>query len=589
VQASQLPPGYGKEAVSAVARPALEVGGMMAGGATGAATPIPGGAAVGGALGLAGGKAAADLLDRGLGIKKPIPSLGAAVGETAGNLAEGASAELGNKALEAAGGAAWPAAKKAMTAVLGPSGDALEARLTRNAAVKAAQPLEVLARELPQGVQALADNVSELRKQALDAVPQIKNAHPLDVLARRLPGDVAELSKKVSDLSTEALKTLPESTDAAGGALPATVLTDSIQQARGELGNSISKSAQMARSTLDGYLERAQKLGPRISQYDLGQIIRDMDHDIDWESKDLTPQNQALEGIRSQVDGALKSVNPDYEAAMKPVADGTRLLKKAETLFQVKKAAGTGYAPSNATAAALKGAIQDTRVDSQDVLDALQKITGRDYLGDVQNSLAKQAYLDGSMPPDLDAALRQSNDQYAKTASLADQRQQLLDKAMQIFQLKPGAAGKGLQPGDTTVAALERAVGPDRMHSQDVLDALKEFTGRDYRQEAQDALTASKFVGGKPNGSRRVVAGGALGGYVGNLLGGGPGAAAGGAAGGLSGMYLDTQGHEVAGNIVDQLVRMSQGGLVPSGALRRAIAAAMTYGAERRADPGRPR
>jgi hypothetical protein len=176
VQASQLPPGYGKEAVSAVARPALEVGGMMAGGATGAATPIRGGAAVGGALGLAGGKAAADLLDRGLGIKKPIPSLGAAVGETAGNLAEGASAELGNKALEAAGGAAWPAAKKAMTAVLGPSGDALEARLTRNAAVKAAQPLEVLARELPQGVQALADNVSELRKQALDAVPQIKNA-----------------------------------------------------------------------------------------------------------------------------------------------------------------------------------------------------------------------------------------------------------------------------------------------------------------------------------------------------------------------------------------------------------------------------
>jgi hypothetical protein len=564
-QPAESGPGATARMVSDLARPALETagaigGGLLAGAGTVGLGPVAIPATVaGGGLGLAAGKAAADLLDRGLGIKKPIASYTDAAKETGGDIKAGAEAEamgLGaGAAINGVGNAVSAVGKRSVSAALGPAVKDLEALAARNTQVRAAKPLETLARDLPDSVQSLANSVTKLRGEALDAVPQIKNAQPLDLLARRLPQDVGVLSKQVSDLSTAALKTLPDSTDAAS-ALPATVLTDEIQAARAELGNSISKSAQQARSTLDGYLERAQKLGPRISQYDLGQIVRDMDHDIDWESKDLTPQNQALEHIRTQIDGALKTVNPDYQEAMKPVADGTRLLKKAETLFQVKKAAGSGYAPSNATAAALKGAVNDTRVDSQDVLDALKKVTGRDYLGDVENTLAKQAYLEGKLPPEVDAALRQANPNYAQAASQADQHQQLLDKAVQIFQLKPGA--KGLQAGDTTVAALERAVGPDRHYSKDVLDALKAFTGRDFHQEAQDALTASKFVGGKANGSRRVTAGAALGAYLGNMLGGSPGAAAGAAAGGLGGLHVDSYGHEMAGSLVDRLVQLAR-------------------------------
>jgi hypothetical protein len=606
-QPAESGPGATARMVSDLARPALETagaigGGLLAGAGTVGLGPVAIPATVaGGGLGLAAGKAAADLLDRGLGIKKPIASYTDAAKETGGDIKAGAEAEamgLGaGAAIKGVGNAVSAVGKRSMSAALGPEVKDLEALAARNTQVRAAKPLETLARDLPDSVQSLANSVTKLRGEALDAVPQIKNAQPLDLLARRLPEDVSALSKKVSELSTAALDTLPESPRQDG--FPRTALTDVIQSAKAEIAggvrrvapaavvepkmvpsglmdaagnpimkavkaaapdapaaNGVSDAAERAVATLNRYLKRAEQFGETISQRDLGELIRDIDHDIDWDAKDLTPQNNALESIRSQIDGALKGVNPQYQKAMEPVAEGTRLLKKAETLFQVKKAAGTGYAPSNATAAALKGAVNDTRVDSQDVLDALKKVTGRDYLGDVENSLAKQAYLDGNLPPEVDAALRQANQKYAQAAGQADQHQQLLDKAVQIFQLKPGA--KGLQAGDTTVAAIERAVGPDRHYSKDVLDALKAFTGRDFHQEAQDALTASKFVGGKANGSRRVTAGAALGAYLGNMLGGSPGAAAGAAAGGLGGLHVDSYGHEMAGSLVDRLVQLAR-------------------------------
>lgn len=84
--------------ISSMARPALEAGGMLAGGALAGGAALPLGpaaipaAAVGTGLGFAGGKAAADLLDRGLGVKPPIASAGEAVKETAKDLTQGAAA-----------------------------------------------------------------------------------------------------------------------------------------------------------------------------------------------------------------------------------------------------------------------------------------------------------------------------------------------------------------------------------------------------------------------------------------------------------------------------------------------------------------
>lgn len=89
--------------ISAVARPTLEMGGMLAGGTIAGTGSLPGGpaavpaAAVGGALGFAGGKSAADALDRYLGLKAPIRTIPEAAKETAGNLVAGAEAEAGGR------------------------------------------------------------------------------------------------------------------------------------------------------------------------------------------------------------------------------------------------------------------------------------------------------------------------------------------------------------------------------------------------------------------------------------------------------------------------------------------------------------
>lgn len=89
--------------ISAVARPTLEMGGMLAGGAVAGTGAIPGGpaavpaAVAGGALGFAGGKSAADALDRYLGLKAPIRTVPEAARETAGNVMAGAEAEMGGR------------------------------------------------------------------------------------------------------------------------------------------------------------------------------------------------------------------------------------------------------------------------------------------------------------------------------------------------------------------------------------------------------------------------------------------------------------------------------------------------------------
>jgi hypothetical protein len=86
-------PSYGtKNIIGEVARPLLEGGGAVAGGILG--SPMgPIGAAGGGALGFGIGKSAADLLDRGLGRKEPIPNLPAAIGEAGQNAYQGAQVE----------------------------------------------------------------------------------------------------------------------------------------------------------------------------------------------------------------------------------------------------------------------------------------------------------------------------------------------------------------------------------------------------------------------------------------------------------------------------------------------------------------
>ena len=91
-KSSAKPESSTRDIVGSFARPLLEGGGAIAGGVLG--SPMgPVGAVGGGALGYGIGKSAADLLDRGLGRKAPIPNMTEAVKEAGGNAYEGAQME----------------------------------------------------------------------------------------------------------------------------------------------------------------------------------------------------------------------------------------------------------------------------------------------------------------------------------------------------------------------------------------------------------------------------------------------------------------------------------------------------------------
>lgn len=307
--------------------------------------------------------------------------------------------------------------------------------------------------------------------------PEIVNAKPFDVLARELPDDVQRLSDNVSELSGKALDTLSPSKYLMEGAKAKDSVLNAVRREKEGMGRSVSDATFQAKKVLDRYAARMKRLGNTVSEKELGQIIRDIDNDIDWSSKEMTPLNNALEGVRTKIDGILKGENKAYADAMVPVAEGTRLLKKAQSIFQVESDIGKGFKAKNSTAAALKGAIKETRVDSQDVLEALKRITGRDYL-----------------------------------------------------------------------------------------------------REAENAAVAEAFTGGRASGSRRVNLGTLIGAGAGAGLGGlldvGGAGTMGALLGGATGAYLDTQGGKIAGSLVDELVRLSKSmtpGRRPSPALRRVL------------------
>jgi predicted phage tail protein len=247
--------------------------------------------------------------------------------------------------------------KRLISATLGPSLEAINTRLSRN--------------------------------------PEIISAKPFDVLAREIPDDVQKLSDIISKQSGDALDTLSTSKFMMEGAKAKDAILNAVRSAREGLGRSVSDASVGAKKALDRYAYRLKRLGNTVSESELGQIVRDIDNDIDWDAADQKPLNGALENIRTKIDGMLKTNNPEYAAAMEPVAENMRLLKKSERLFNLKRDIGKGYRPGNNTAAALKGAIKETRVDSQDVLTKLKEVTGRDYLREAENASMAEAFTGG--------------------------------------------------------------------------------------------------------------------------------------------------------------------------------------------------
>lgn len=244
---------------------------------------------------------------------------------------------------------------------------------------------------LEMGTGVSADNIA--LRYARNA--EVKTAKNLDELSQQFPASVNELAKTVRELSGAAQETLSRETSIAKGGISRDSIMQAIEEQRALLGDGLSNANAKANQTLGSYIERLAGYPKTLSQYDVGKFIRDFDHDINWEKIEMAPQNRALQGLRRAVDEALKTMNQKYAEAMIPTAEATHTLDKAQEIFLLKKGTKGEITAGDYTMGKLNTASKEGRSYSQSILEGLKKYTGRDFMREIENAHAAEAFKGG--------------------------------------------------------------------------------------------------------------------------------------------------------------------------------------------------
>lgn len=350
-------------------------------------------------------------------------------------------------------GGAAKLGKKAISAVFGPSREAVEARFERPGAIKSAKPYDAQSEELAKAANTIEDEVKKLDKAAWEKLSRSHN-----------PDEGAIPRSSVEEIIKKAKANLQITGGGAlGGAQKKAVkeLSDLLNDLPG-VGAKVAGKVKSQQG-----VDSALKNKDFFSQSQVKEMIQAVRANVKFGDPDAGVLNEALQSVSEPLDDLLKAGNQEYAKAMLPVADRTRLLKDLRQTFNLK-----------------------------------------------------------DMP------------------------------------------GQGATPTDTTASKLKTSQGQNRSVTRGVLRRVKGATGKDFNQSAKDFELSQQFVGGSPNGARRVAGlagiGGALGRYIGgpelSMLGAGTGAG--------MGLILDTSGREMAGGLIDFLSRLSPGPSSPPGISR---------------------
>ena len=355
-----------QDLLSKIYHPVIAGAAMTAGGGAAGTLAIPGGPIASGVAGAAGAAAMyppannfANSLDAMRGVQSP-PS-----GGVMSDLGTGAEMEAGGKVLGAVIGAAAPAVKsaivKSISAVFGPSTDAIEAWLEN---------------------------------------PSLPNAPDAVALARKLPQTLNNLKGLISQASDAAGKFLSTSADPAAGAIPKTSLLDLIDNQADSLatdGQVIGPANQAAAQHLTLLKNSINNFtGDNLPQTTVKSLIKAVDGNINFQDAGASATNNVLSSFRGGANQLLKSANPEYATAMKEISGMMGTLEDAQSQFGITNQVGQGLQPTDRTITALSGINKATKSISQDTLNDLAKLTGDDYVSDAQNAKYAQEFKKGS-------------------------------------------------------------------------------------------------------------------------------------------------------------------------------------------------
>ena len=231
-------------------------------------------------------------------------------------------------------------------------------------------------------------------------------------LAYKLPETLGKLKMMISQGNANAMNLLSASTNAEEGAIPSSQITDAIQKVADDLKASrelVGPARQAANNQLMGIVKSVgQILKPEQPNFQLldesgkvipwsapdallpeqtvKQVIDSVRDNINWTDPGLTRTNSALTKVAGMMDDWLKTGNPDYREAMKPVADAMDVLDKTTDAMHLTKNIGEGLRPSDATVSALQNVNKTTKSITQDALNRLNDLTGDDYVSAAQDA-----------------------------------------------------------------------------------------------------------------------------------------------------------------------------------------------------------
>lgn len=342
---------------AAATRPIIEGGGAMVGGAVGAASPVPGGAFMGGTGGYAIGKKIADILEQWTGNKVPEPIMQEIIGSL-GDVKQGAEYEMGGQiagpilsgASKAVGKVAEPLLGRLSGAGIGAVKEAVKGSPDFTSAMRGNITGEEIVANARESLNVLkARRGAEYQKQ-LEAISQ--NQTDLDITP--IVNKTANLMKQYG------VKVNPDGT------------LDASRIAMGKAGRDDIVDV------IDNISKWGSQPGDRTA-IGLDTLKRQLD---DFYSE--SSQARAfVADLRNTIRGVITKEVPEYGKMTAGYSEATKLIKDLETGLMTRKNAMTGRVTADMTLRRLMSAMRDNFALRGELLEVLGEQGGQDLPGQV--------------------------------------------------------------------------------------------------------------------------------------------------------------------------------------------------------------
>lgn len=381
------------------------------------------------------------------------------------------------------------------------------------------------------------------------------------------------LKKRLSELSRESYEILdkdPNRYSVRNGAKALERMAIELNIG-GKKGTPITEESKALQRKILKLADNFKNTPETLSAPELKKIIQDLDRSAQANYNSLefdTRVSQAYKMARGVIDDAIKAANPQYEAKMAELAPLTELYGQAVERFG---------SPTKAISR-LKGvATPQGQAIDVDLLRMLGQSTGDDFITPVETYIKQQSVLKN--PQALDALIKETPEfralseiENAYNTLKNPETEKALWQSPQWIEAeqRAGKAISGLEKAQEE-AALFRGFSPMQVEAKykgltgarqygptELFEKVKETTGIDYAQQIRDRELLDQFSKASTQGSRKVVAGGAIGSAIGAGVAGPGGAAVGSALGGATGAYLDQYGGKVFKNILDTSMRAGE-------------------------------